>query len=219
MNALLIEDDLDLGQALLGSLPRDGIETVWIRTATDARQHAIEHMDLVILDLRLPDGDGLALLQEWRANRQTTPVLIITANAELSDRLLGLNLGADDFLVKPFATPELIARAWAIHRRHQRQANAEWRFGRLSIMPKTREVHLDGRDVALSDREFQILLILAGRPEQIVTKSSLGERLSPFGEPASDATIEVHISNLRRKIGTGLIRTVRGVGYQFRSPA
>ncbi len=219
MNALLIEDDLDLGQALLSSLPKDGINTVWLRTAADARRHGVEHIDLVILDLRLPDGDGMALLQEWRASQWTTPVLIITANAALSDRLRGLNQGADDFLVKPFATPELVARAWAIHRRHHQQASPEWRFGSLLISPSTHEVQLDGRAAALSEREFQILLILAGRPGQVITKSTLGERLSPHGEPVSDATIEVHVSNLRRKIGPDFIRTVRGVGYQFRHPA
>ncbi|HWT18939.1 MAG TPA: response regulator transcription factor [Variovorax sp.] len=214
MHLLLIEDDLDLGPALQAALKVEGLSSEWRRRAADAPPRLDDaQFDCVLLDLSLPDGSGFDLLRRWRHAGGQTPVIVITARSALDDRLAGLDGGADDFVVKPFATAELISRIRAVLRRSARQASDSWTLGELVIEPRRHRVQLAGQAVALSQREFQILLELAREPGAVVAKSSLAQRLAPLGDPMDFAAIEVHMSNLRRKIGAERIRTVRGVGY------
>jgi two-component system, OmpR family, response regulator QseB len=216
MHVLLIEDDLDLGRALQAALKVECFSSEWLRMAQDApRQIPAEQFDAVLLDLSLPDGSGFELLRRWRASGEAVPIIIITARGQVHDRLKGLDGGADDFLVKPFAIEELISRIRAVLRRSARQAHERWVLGRLTIEPRKHQVSLDGVEVDLSPREFQILLELAREPGAVVSKSILAQKLEPLGNPVEFAALEVHISNLRRKVGAERIRTLRGVGYML----
>ena len=147
------------------------------------------------------------------------PIIVITARSAVEDRLAGLDGGADDFVIKPFATAELMSRIRAVLRRSARQASERWVLGELVIEPRRHAVQRNGAVLDVSPREFQLLLELAREPGLVVSKSVLSQRLDPLGEPVDFAAIEVHVSNLRRKIGAELIRTVRGVGYLVDRPA
>ena len=215
MHLLIVEDDLDLGQALLASLRGEGFSCVWIRRLADLPRRPGPEVDAVLLDLKLPDGEGLALLRRGRPDAVATRVPVTTARSALADRLAGLDGGADDYIVKPFAMAELVSRLWAVHRRTVQQASAVWTFGALAIEPRAHRATLSGHPLDLSAREFRLLVELARTPGDVVSKGGLGERLEPAGEPVDPATVEVHVSNLRRKIGAARVRTVRGVGYQF----
>jgi two-component system, OmpR family, response regulator QseB len=216
MHILMVEDDLDLGRALRQGLKADGITSEWVRRAADAL-HLIESavIDCVLLDVSLPDGTGYDLLSQWRRVGLNLPVIIITARSALEDRLAGFDGGADDFLVKPFATAELVARIRAVVRRSAQQASDVWTFGDLQIEPKKHLVRIAGRPVSLSPREFRLLLELSREPGAVVPKGTLAARLEPLGDPLDFTAVEVHLSNLRRRIGAQRIRTVRGVGYML----
>jgi len=215
MHVLLLEDDLDLGQAILGSLRQDGISVLWQRAPGAADAWDREGIDAVLLDLGLPQIDGMDLLLAWRRAGWSVPVMVISARTALHERLIGLDGGADDYLPKPFVMAELLSRLRALHRRHLRHASERWCIGALEIVPREHRVWLDGEALDLSAREFQLLEALARTPEAVVSKSALGRRLQPLGEPLEGSVIEVHMSNLRRKIGGHRIRTLRGVGYQL----
>ena len=215
MHILLIEDDLDLGRALQAALRIEGLSSEWHRRAADAPLKPDATVDCVLLDLTLPDGSGFSLLQRWRAAGVQVPIIVITARSAVEDRLAGLDGGADDFVVKPFATAELVSRIRAVLRRSARQASDRWTLGELVIEPRSRRVQRGGQPLDLSPREFQLLLELAREPGAVVPKGVLSQRLDPLGEPMEFSAIEVHVSNLRRKIGAGLIHTVRGVGYML----
>ena len=216
MHLLLIEDDLDLGRALSQALRSEGFSVEWLRRLRDA-QHALDdaRVDGVLLDVNLPDGSGLGLLAQWRRQGIAVPVIMITARTALEDRLSGLDGGADDYIVKPFATSELVSRIHAVRRRYAQQASEVWTFGALDIEPPRHGARLAGVELDLSPREFDLLIELAREPGRVVPKAELAQRLEPLGEPVNFSVIEVHLSNLRRKIGPERIRTVRGVGYLF----
>ncbi|AMM25590.1 response regulator [Variovorax sp. PAMC 28711] len=214
MHLLLIEDDLDLGRALQAAFRIEGFTSEWRRRAADAPGTLKgEGFDCVLLDLGLPDGSGFELLERWRGRGDHTAVIVVTAREAVEDRLRGLDGGADDFVIKPFVTAELVARVHAVLRRGARQASERWTIGDLTIEPRRHLVHRDGQPLALSPREFQLLLELARDPGAVIAKNVLAQRLEPLGEPVDFSAIEVHLSNLRRKIGAERIRTVRGVGY------
>ena len=214
MHSLLIEDDLDLGRALQSALKVEGLTSEWLRRTVDAPATVdATTIDCVLLDLTLPDGSGFDLLARWRAQGEQVPIIVITARSVVEDRLAGLDGGADDFVVKPFATAELLSRIRAVLRRSARQASERWVLGELVIEPRRHAVQRNGTVLDVSPREFQLLLELAREPGVVVSKSLLSQRLDPLGEPVDFGAIEVHVSNLRRKIGAELIRTVRGVGY------
>lgn len=215
MHILLIEDDLDLGRALQAALRIEGLSSEWHRRAAHAPLQPDAAVDCVLLDLTLPDGSGFSLLQRWRAAGVQVPIIVITARSAVEDRLAGLDGGADDFVVKPFATAELVSRIRAVLRRSARQASDCWTVGELVIEPRRHRAQRAGRTLELSPREFQLLLELAREPGAVVPKGVLSQRLDPLGEPMEFSAIEVHVSNLRRKIGAGLIHTVRGVGYML----
>jgi DNA-binding response OmpR family regulator len=214
MHLLLIEDDLDLGRALLAALQLHGFSVEWWRRAADAPPRLDElQADAVLLDLGLPDGSGFDLLARWRRQGCRAPILVITAQGALQDRLAGLDAGADDYLVKPFATEELVSRLRAVLRRCAQQASEVWTLGELLIRPAARTAELAGEPLDLSRREFQLLLELARSAGNVVPKSLIAQRLEPLGEPLNAAAIEMHVFNLRKKIGPERIHTTRGVGY------
>jgi DNA-binding response OmpR family regulator len=213
----LIEDDLNIGQALLTVFKDEGHEVVWVRLANDVVERLrAEDFDAVLLDLGLPDGDGNEVLKRLRAAGLTVPVLIITARDGLQDRLKGFDNGADDYLIKPFEIPELLVRLRAILRRTGAHGEAEalWNFGNLALEEKRMRVTLDGSPVTLSKTEYALLLTLMKQSDRVLTRAELERRVLPYSD---GATLDVHISNLRRKIGDGHIRTVRGVGYMMQS--
>jgi len=218
MHILLIEDDLDLGQALLSALQLEAFSVQWLRRAGDAPPKLDDPAcSAVLLDLGLPDGSGLALLQRWRAAQSRTPILLITARGALDERLTGLDAGADDYLVKPFEIPELLARLRAVLRRSAAQAGETWQFGALALLPRRSQAQLEGQTLDLTPREFQLLLALAEGGGEVVDKATLAQRLEPLGEALDTAALQVHLSNLRRKIGAERIGTLRGVGYWLES--
>jgi len=216
MHLLIIEDDLDLGHALQQALKAEGISAAWLRRCADApRSFEDTAFDGVLLDLTLPDGSGMDLLKRWRRQGVALPIIVITARTALEDRLTGLDSGADDFVIKPFATSELVARIRAVMRRAAQQSSDVWNLGRLVIEPRRHVVKLDGLTLDLSPREFKLLLELAREPGAVVAKSQIAQRLAPLGDPLDHGAIEVHMSNQRRKLDATLIRTVRGVGYML----
>lgn len=216
MHLLIIEDDIDLGQALLAALKAEGLSALWVRKLADAPAGLGEPRPAcILLDLSLPDGEGLDQLRRWRHEQLNIPVIVITARSALEDRLAGLHGGADDFIVKPFAVAELVARIWAVLRRSAQQASATWQLGEVTIEPRAHLAWRAGEPLDLSPREFRLLVELAREPGAIVSKGVLGQRMEPLGDPIDAATIEVHLSNLRRKVGADKIHTVRGVGYRW----
>ena len=218
MHILLIEDDLDLGASLVRALQQDGFTVQWLRRAHDAPLQLDDPgCSAVLLDLGLPDGSGMELLRRWRRAQAAAPVLVITARSALQDRLGGLDAGADDYLVKPFDIPELLARLRAVLRRTAAQSGDEWQFGALSVWPRKCQAQLGGQPLELTPREFQLLLALAQGGGDVVPKRTLAQRLEPLGDPMDTAALQVHISNLRRKIGAERVGTLRGVGYWLES--
>ena len=218
MHILLIEDDLSLGRALIAALQLEGFTVEWLRRAGDApRRLESGAFSAALLDLGLPDGRGLDLLQRWRSEGSVLPVLLITARSALDDRLGGLDAGADDYLVKPFDIPEMLARLRAVLRRSAAQARDEWAFGALCVLPRRSMATLAGRPLELTPREYQLLLALAQAGGDVVPKRVLAQRLEPLGDPVDTPALQVHLSNLRRKIGPERIGTLRGVGYWLES--
>jgi two-component system, OmpR family, response regulator len=211
---LLVEDDPMVGDAVREGLHQEGYAIDWVRDGK-AAETALrgERYDLVLLDLGLPRRDGLEVLASLRAARNDVPVLIITARDTLPDRVKGLDTGADDYVVKPFDLDELAARVRALLRRAAGRAEPEIRAGALTIKPASREVFVDDRAVALSAREYALLEALAERPGIVLSRSQLETRLYGWGEEIASNAVEVHVHNLRRKLGIDIIRNVRGVGY------
>ena len=214
MRILLAEDDPLLGDGVRTGLLQAGFAVDWVTDGQDARLAlAGEPYDAVLLDLGLPKADGLAVLRELRAARNPVPVLILTARDALADRVAGLDAGADDYLVKPFALAELQARLRALLRRSKGVVDPVIRHGRIALDPAARTVTLDGAPVELSAREFatlQELLVNAGR---VLSRSRLEEKLYGWGEEIESNAVEVYVHHLRRKLYPELIQTIRGVGY------
>jgi DNA-binding response OmpR family regulator len=213
MNLLLVEDDVPLGGSLQQLLRGAGYPTVWVRTAIDAKRFLdSESFDLLLLDIVLPDESGLQVLQWLRARGLLTPIMMLTARDSVSDRVSGLDNGADDYLAKPFAVPELLSRVRALLRRQGNQRSAFWQIGAIEIDTARRKVSVGGDDVALSQREFDLLCVLAAEPGKVITRLQL-ERTSLNGDELESNALDVHIHNLRKKLGSSCIETVRGVGY------
>nr|WP_302795417.1 response regulator transcription factor [Shinella daejeonensis] len=212
----MIEDDAILGEAVRDYVAGIGHAVDWMRDLENGREAtATVAYDLVLLDLRLPDGSGLGLLDALRAAGDATPVIILTAHDRISDRIEGLNAGADDYLVKPFNLGELGARILAVTRRHAGSARAVLDAGSLSIQLADRRVCVAGRPVDLSGREWAVLARLAARPEALVSKAQIEEALYAFGAEIESNTVEVYVSRLRKKLGRAAIETVRGIGYRL----
>ncbi len=214
MNILLVEDDLELGNGVRIALEDQGMCVTWVRRIQEANQ-ALETSvcDLVLLDLGLPDGDGIGLVTRLRRNQDTMPVLILTARDALQDRLGGLDSGADDYMVKPFALAELVSRVRALARRSYGLIGETLVIRNLTLHEATMRVTIDTRPIELSKSEFDLLRILVKRADRVLTRRMLEEQVLPGGLANESNVLDVHISNLRRKIGNGFIRTVRGVGF------
>ena len=214
MKVLLLEDDLELGNGVRIALSDQGMEVVWVRRLSDAASSLDANtFDMVLLDLGLPDGDGLALLGRLRRHRKNLPVLILSARDRLQDRLRGLDGGADDYLVKPFALAELLSRVRALARRSYGFEEDQLTLRGLALDEATRSVTVNGREVELSRCEFDLLALLLKRMGRVVTRRALEQQVLPGGPTNESNALDVHMSNLRRKIGKGYVRTVRGIGY------
>jgi DNA-binding response OmpR family regulator len=214
MKICLVEDDLELGRALQSALQDAGQEVTWVRRASDARHWvSTEPFDAVLLDLGLPDGNGLELLRYFRTEGSTLPILVITARDSLEDRLNGLDLGADDYLVKPFVVTELLARLRAVVRRAtgwNEAGESVWKIKDLVLDDRRMIMTRAGISIVLSKTEFALLHALMRYPDRVLTRRELEAWALPHSEGQA---LDVHMSHLRRKIGEGYIRTVRGVGY------
>ena len=216
MRILLIEDDTVLGAAVRDQIAGDGQSADWV-TRLDAAGDAVRGAayDLILLDLMLPDGRGIGFLKALRARGEVTPVIILTALDQVSDRIEGLNAGADDYLVKPFDLAELSARIGSVARRYSGNPNPIIRIGPLEIDIARRSVRHDGKAVQLTAREWALLDAFLARPGQLLSKSQLEEKLYDFDSEIESNTIEVHVSRLRKKLGPELIETERGLGYRL----
>jgi two-component system response regulator QseB len=217
---LLVEDDAMIGEAIRTGLKRDGFAVDWVRDGESGDGVLrTEQFDLLLLDLGLPRKDGLQLLRSLRARQETLPVLIITARDAISDRVQGLDAGADDYLVKPFDLDELAARIRALLRRKSGRTVPEIEHLGVSLNPATHRVTQNGREVTLSPKEFALLQLLLERPGNILSRAQIEERLYGWGEEVESNAVEVHIHSLRRKLGSDFIVNVRGVGYRVRPAA
>lgn len=216
MRILLIEDDAVLGAAVRDQIVGDGHSVDWVQRldAADAAVASVPY-DLVLLDLMLPDGRGIPFLRRLRARGEATPVIILTALDQVSDRIEGLNAGADDYLVKPFDLAELSARIGSVARRYGGNPNPIIVHGALQIDQAARSIHRDGTPVQLTAREWALLEAFLARPGQLLSKAQLEDKLYAFDAEVESNTIEVHISRLRKKLGADLIVTERGLGYRL----
>lgn len=214
MRLLLIEDDADLRDGVRTALKSEGYT---LDCLGDGRQalHALRHeiFDLVLLDLGLPGLDGLTVLKTLRSERKQTPVLILTARDAVTDRIAGLDSGADDYLVKPFDITELKARIRALLRRSAGRADSSLTLGELRIEPQSQSVYFQGQSIALTRREFALLHELANQPGHVFTRDHLQQLLYGWDDEVESNALEVHVHHLRKKLFPALIRTLRGVGY------
>ncbi|MBL8431700.1 MAG: response regulator transcription factor [Dechloromonas sp.] len=220
MRILIVEDDPMIGASIRTGLRQDGYTADWARDGNSAELAvAANEYDAILLDLGLPGRSGLELLAQWRRKRNAVPILIITARDSVEDRIAGLDGGADDYLVKPFDLNELAARLRALLRRRSGRATPVIEHGPLQLDPATHEVRLNGNEIRLSGREFALLHALLQVPGVPLSRSQLEDRLYGWEEEIGSNAVEVHIHALRRKIGSELIRNVRGVGYMVPRPA
>lgn len=216
MRLLVVEDEPDLANAVADHLRAAGHAVDVAGTLADglATVRATGY-DLILLDLQLPDGDGLALLRDLRDRDATTPVLIVTARDRIMERIAGLEAGSDDYLVKPYDLDEMLARISAILRRVDNNRAPDRRFGDLRIVPATKRAFLADEPVSLTRKEWSILERLSRRPDLTVTKAELEDALYGYGDEVESNAIEAHVSRLRRKLGRGAVETVRGFGYRM----
>ena len=218
MRLLLVEDDAMIGESVRKGLRQEGYVVDWVQDGAAAEAALVssagaDSFSLVLLDLGLPRKDGFSVLEGLRRRKNRLPVLVITARDSISDRVKGLDHGADDYVVKPFSLEELGARIRAVLRRHAGRAEPVVAHGRFTLDPTKRKVTWRGREIPVSGREFSLLEALLDRPGAALSRAQLEERLYGWGEEIASNSIEVHVHNLRKKLGEGAIRTVRGVGY------
>jgi len=216
MRILLVEDDELIGRGIVAGLHKHGMTVHHVTTATEAEAiHAEETFHALVLDLGLPDRDGMALLANMRAVEPKLPVLILTARDAIEHKLKGLNEGADDYMIKPFDLRELAARLHALVRRTQGRAAQVISAGPLRLEPQSGMAWFHGEPVTLSRREVDLLAHLANADGRWVPPDILNERLYGLGEEIGSNALNVHIHNIRRKLGTEAIETVRGLGYRL----
>ena len=214
MRLLLVEDDTMIGETVLDLLRAEHFAVDWVRDGemADTALKA-EHYDLVLLDLGLPRRDGLEVLRALRARQDRVPVLIVTARDAVTERVAGLNAGADDYVLKPYDLDELLARIHALIRRAQGRADPVVVYQDLRLNPLTREASKGGEAVVLSAREWAVLEALMSRPGVVLSRAQLEEKLYGWKDDISSNAVEVYIHGLRKKLGPGLIQNVRGLGY------
>lgn len=216
MRLLLVEDDVMIGESVLDLLRAEAYAVDWVKdgemadTALDTQTY-----DLVLLDLGLPRRDGLAVLRRLRARKDRTPVLVATARDAVAQRVEGLDLGADHYIVKPYELDELLARIRALIRRASGRAEPVYEHQGISIDPVTREVLVNGQPAVLSAREWAVLQLLLARPGMVLSRRQIEEKIYSWKDDVSSNAVEVYIHGLRKKLGTGLIQNVRGIGYMI----
>jgi len=220
MHILLAEDDPLLGDGLRAGLRQLGFQVDWVQSG-DAAERELRAQDYAaaVLDLGLPRRDGMDVLAAVRAAGLAVPVLVLTARDAVPDRIRGLDAGADDYVVKPVDLHELAARLRALVRRAHGQPRDRLRAGDVELDPAARTVRKDGMTVTLSTREFDLLHALMLNTNRVLTREQLEQHLYSWGQEVESNAIEVHVHNLRRKLGSALIQTIRGVGYVLRDPA
>lgn len=215
MRLLLVEDDTMIGESLADALRAEHHAVDWARDGqqADTALRTADY-DLMLLDLGLPRMDGLAVLRAMRARKQRLPVLIATARDSVQQRIEGLDAGADDYVLKPYDIDELLARIRALLRRAAGGSEPIYEHGKLRLDPTTRQASVDGRPVELSGREWAVLEPLLARPGVVLSRAQLEDKLYGWGESVQSNAVEVYIHGLRKKLGTELIKNVRGVGYR-----
>lgn len=214
MRILLVEDDKLIGDGIKAGLSKMGFTVDWFTTGGVGRE-ALNRApyDAVILDLTLPEIDGLAILRDWRQAGRSEPVLILTARDALDQRIEGLRLGADDYLCKPFALIEVAARLEALIRRSHGQTHSELRHGKVTLDPTRLVVLVNGETLILKPKEFALLELLMRNAGRVLPRKAIEEKLYSWDDEVSSNAVEVHIHHLRRKLGAEFIRTVHGIGY------
>ena len=214
MRILLIEDDAMIGKAVLDVLRSEHYACDWVRDGLAAEAALLaQPYDLVLLDLGLPKADGLQVLRSLRARRDTVPVLVATARDAVGDRVAGLDAGADDYIVKPYDTDELLARVRALLRRSAGRGEPLISHKGVELNPATREARMNGEPLSLSPREWALLEPMLQRPGVVFSRAQLEEKLYGWKDEVSSNAVEVYVHGLRKKLGADLIRNVRGVGY------
>jgi DNA-binding response OmpR family regulator len=214
MRILLAEDDTILGDGLRAGLRQQGFQVDWVRDGVAAeREVATGDFSAAVLDLGLPLKDGLEVLQALRAQKISTPVLVLTARDAITDRIRGLDLGADDYVIKPVDLHELAARLRALVRRAHGQTQEVLRCGDLTLDPAARQVFCLGALVTLSTREFDLLQALMLNAGRVLSREQLEQQLYSWGYEVESNAVDVHIHHLRRKLSADTIQTIRGIGY------
>ncbi|NNG82422.1 response regulator transcription factor [Acinetobacter sp. ANC 5378] len=216
MRILLAEDDVSQAESIKTWLEMDGYNIDWVERGDHAILAIEQHQyDCVLLDRGLPKATGDEILKTLRARQQATPVIFITARDSIHDRVEGLDFGANDYLVKPFSLEELSARVRSQLRQHQSSADQYLRYANLVLDPQAKTLIQDGQTVNLTAKEFQILHKLMQKPEHVMTREQLEESLYAWGDEIESNAIEVFIYQLRKKIGSQYIKTIRGLGYRM----
>lgn len=219
MRVLLIEDDPIIGDGILAGLTDLEYTVDWFTDGKDGIEAGKNaDYDAVVLDLSLPSADGLDILREWRRAGLTVPVLVLTARSSLENRVEGLNLGADDYLGKPFALEELNARLRALIRRSNRQAVSILSHGDVSFDPDRRSVCRQGREISMTPKETMLVELFLLRKNSVLSKEQIEDKLYPWGEEVVSNAVGVHVHHIRKKLGDGFIRTVHGIGYILGEP-
>lgn len=214
MRVLLVEDDPMIGASLRTGLSGQGMAVDWVLTGADANESlAVNSYEVVLLDLGLPDMTGLEVLKNVRNGKRKTPVLIVTARDDLHSRVTGLDLGADDYIVKPFDFTEMMARIRAVIRRQAGHSASRIESGEITLDMASHEVSFRGATHVLPAREFALLQALAERPGTILSRSRLEEKLYGYGEEVESNAVDVLIFYIRKKFGSGIIRNIRGAGW------
>jgi DNA-binding response OmpR family regulator len=221
MKILLVEDDRKIGQFVKKGLEEVSYSAVWVNTAQAAREAVSQNtFDIIILDIGLPDGNGLQLLTDWREKKLATQVLILSARHEVDDKIAGLNLGADDYLTKPFSFGELLARLRSLVRRHATQKKTVLEHRGIHLDLLTREIAFDNAPVSLTQREFALLELFLHNPGRVLTRTQIAEKIWDCHFDMETNLVDVYVAKLRSKLRREhetepLIQSVRGVGYKL----
>lgn len=214
MRVLLIEDDKMIGEGLQKALRQSGFSINWVEDGAMADSALTDEVyELAILDLGLPNKSGLDILKDLRARQSTMPVLVLTARDSVADKVQGLDLGADDYMLKPFALEELEARIRSLLRRQTGQAGEWLEYNGLRLNPKTHEAVYEGQKIPLTGREFSLMFALIKSPSAVLSKTQLEERLYGWNEEIASNAIEVHVHQIRKKLSPKIIKNIRNVGY------
>ena len=214
MRILLVEDDLLIGDGLNIGLGKLGFAVDWFKNGLDGREALFQApYDAVVLDLGLPGIDGLTILKEWRSQGRKEPVLILTAQGDVNQKVIGLDSGADDYLAKPFALAEVAARIKALIRRRNDTLNPLITHGNIIFNPQTKIVIQNGKNLNLAPKELLLLELLLNNKNKVLSKETIENKLYSWDEDVSSNAVEVHIHHLRKKLGKSIIKTINKIGY------